>query len=87
MRPDYGCDLLSLAFAPNDETTAGLAIHYVRRAVERFEPRVRVLAVTADLPPEEPERLAIVLEYQPRLGGTPDRVTVEVPLDGPAQEN
>jgi len=33
MRPDYGCELARLVFAPNDDTTAGLAIHYVRRAV------------------------------------------------------
>src|SRR5262245_66442213 len=27
MRPDYGCDLRRLLFEPNDDTTAGLAIH------------------------------------------------------------
>jgi hypothetical protein len=32
MRPDYGCDLQKLVFSPNDATTHGLAIHYVRRA-------------------------------------------------------
>src|SRR6476619_6728034 len=47
MRPDYGCELLTLAFARNDDTTAGLAIHYVRQAVERFEPRVRIIRVDA----------------------------------------
>ena len=35
MRPDYGCDLHRVLFAPNDDTTAGLAIHYVRAAVAR----------------------------------------------------
>ena len=33
MRPTYGSELHRLVFAPNDQTTAGLAIHYVRRAV------------------------------------------------------
>jgi len=47
MRPDYGCSLRHLVFGPNDDTTAGLAIHYVRRAVERWEPRVEVLTVDA----------------------------------------
>ena len=28
MRPNYGCNLHRLVFAPNDQTTAGLAIHY-----------------------------------------------------------
>ena len=27
MRPEFGCDLYRLVFEPNDETTAGLAIH------------------------------------------------------------
>lgn len=30
MRPGYGSRLHRLVFAPNDDTTAGLAIHYVR---------------------------------------------------------
>ena len=47
MRPTYGCHLHRLVFWPNDDTTAGLAIHYVRRAVERFEPRVEVIRVDA----------------------------------------
>jgi len=47
MRPEYGCDLSRLVFAPNDDTTAGLAIHFVRQAVERWEPRVEVLRVDA----------------------------------------
>jgi len=47
MRPEYGCDLRRLVFSPNDETTAGLAIHYVRRAVERWEPRVEIESIDA----------------------------------------
>lgn len=47
MRPEYGCDLSRLVFSPNDDTTAGLAIHFVRQAVERWEPRVEVLSVDA----------------------------------------
>jgi phage baseplate assembly protein W len=87
MRPDYGCDLLSLAFAPNDDTTAGLAIHYVRRAVERFEPRVRILRIDADRSPDRPERLDVILEYQPRIGGSPDTLVVGLPTAGAQEEN
>jgi uncharacterized protein len=47
MRPEYGCELHRLIFAPNDGTTAGLAIHYVRRAVERWEPRVEIIGIDA----------------------------------------
>src|SRR5579862_1340961 len=43
MRPTYGCQLYRLVFSPNDETTAGLAIHYVKQALDLWEPRVEVL--------------------------------------------
>lgn len=64
MRPAYGCELHRLVFAPNDATTAGLAIHYVRRAVERWEPRVEILHLDADPNPSHPGRLDITLEYR-----------------------
>lgn len=86
MRPDYGCELLTLAFAQNDDTTAGLAVHYVRRAIERFEPRVRILAITTSRRPETPYRLDISCSYVPRFGGEPQTLTVGLPLDGPHQE-
>ena len=35
MREGWGCNLFRLAFAPNDDTTAGLAMHHVRKAIER----------------------------------------------------
>jgi phage baseplate assembly protein W len=43
MRPAYGCNLRALAFEPNDDTTAGLAMHYVRQAIARWEPRVEIV--------------------------------------------
>jgi phage baseplate assembly protein W len=64
MRPDYGCRLRRLLFAPNDHTTAGLAIHYVRQAIERWEPRVEILELDAGAEPDDPDRLAIRLRYR-----------------------
>jgi phage baseplate assembly protein W len=61
MRPEYGCDLSRLVFSPIDDTTAGLAIHFVRQAVERWEPRVEVLRVDA-----HPFDASLDLEEEPR---------------------
>ena len=80
MRPEYGCDLPRLVFSPNDDTTAGLAIHFVRQAVERWEPRVEVLRVDANRDPEEATRLAIVLDYRVRATLRGDRLVVGVDL-------
>lgn len=65
MRPEYGCDLQRLVFSPNDDTTAGLAIHYVKRALERWEPRVEVVRLDARRSEDEawPGLLEIHLEY------------------------
>jgi len=80
MRPEYGCDLHRLVFSPNDDMAAGLAIHFVRQAVERWEPRVEVLTVDADRDPYEATRLEIVLDYRVRATLRGDRVAVGVDL-------
>jgi phage baseplate assembly protein W len=82
MRPDYGCDLYQLVFAPNDNTTAGLAIHYVKRALDRFEPRVEVVRIDASANPDDPGQLDITLEYRVRATQQPGRVTVSMSLTG-----
>lgn len=82
MRPDYGCDLGQLVFSPNDDTTAGLAIHYVRRAVERFEPRVAIMKLDAGRALDDAASLEVILDYRPRLGGPTERLVVAVPLEG-----
>jgi phage baseplate assembly protein W len=46
MRPDFGCGIHDLVFAAADETTAGLIEYEVRRALERWEPRIEVTGVT-----------------------------------------
>lgn len=67
MRPDYGCDIHRLIFSPNDDTTAGLAIYYVQRAIDRWEPRIDVLRLDAGRDDEQPERLNILLQYRVRV--------------------
>jgi len=80
MRQDWGCDLQQLVFAPNDDTTAGLAIHHVRQAVTRFEPRVLLLAVDARRVEDEPGQLEIVLEYRLRTTLEHDRLSFVLDL-------
>jgi phage baseplate assembly protein W len=48
MRPAYGANLKSLAFAPNNGATAGLARHYVEEALTRWEPRILLTEVRVD---------------------------------------
>lgn len=82
MRPQYGCDLHRLMFEPNDETTAGIAIYQVRRAIERWEPRVEILDLDAGPDPEDPGRLEIVLEYRVRFLPEAHRLRWSMPMSG-----
>lgn len=40
MRPNFGCNLKSLVFAPNNSATANLARHYVEEGLTKWEPRI-----------------------------------------------
>ena len=82
LRPTYGCELHRLLFWPNDDTTAGLAIHYVRQAVERWEPRVDRLRVDAQRNRDDASRLDVLLEYRVRSTGDEDRLSVQIDLGG-----
>ena len=80
MRPDYGCDLHKLIFSPNDNTTAGLAIHYVRQAIDRWEPRIQVNFLDAEPNPEQAGRLDILLEYRLRRAERTDQLAFSINL-------
>ena len=82
MRPDYGCDLYKLIFAPNDQTTAGLAIHYVKQAIERWEKRAEILFLDAYNDRQNEEKLNIVMEYRLRTTQTIDQFNFSLHLAG-----
>jgi phage baseplate assembly protein W len=80
MRPDYGCDLWRLAFWPNDDTTAGLAIHYVQQAINLWERRIDVVRLDAQRDPEYPERLDVMLEYRVRATQRVSQLTLPMTM-------
>jgi Bacteriophage baseplate protein W len=89
MRPGYGSRLHRLVFAANDETTAGLAIHYVYEAIRRWEPRVEVIDVDAGADPDDAWRLLIHLDYRVKaslaMGTVNFSVDLEPQSDHPAE--
>jgi phage baseplate assembly protein W len=64
MRPEFGCQIHDLMFAPNDATTAGLAAYYVEEALGMWEPRIHVKEVNARPDPENQGRLLIDILYE-----------------------
>lgn len=64
MRPEFGCQIHDLIFAPNDATTAGLAAYYVEEALGMWEPRIRVLDVDATTDPGDASCMLIEIRYE-----------------------
>jgi uncharacterized protein len=82
MRPAYGCELRKLIFSPNDDTSAGLAIHYVRQALERWERRIEIVQLDAARSNEDPARLNVYLEYRVRATQTLQDLSFSLSLAG-----
>jgi phage baseplate assembly protein W len=82
MRPNYGCNLNSLVFAPNDDTTAAIAIHHVRQALLQWEPRIDILDLEAHRDPEQPHVLEIVLKYRVRITHQAEELQISLNLAG-----
>lgn len=82
MRPDYGCDLNQLVFMLNDITTHGLAIRYVRLALERWEPRIDILFLDVDADEYNPAAMDITIEYRVRSTQRTDRLLLSYNLRG-----
>jgi phage baseplate assembly protein W len=82
LRPDFGCDLYKLVFSPNDDTTAGLAIHYVRKALERWEKRITITRLDAGPHPTHPEILEITMSYRINSTMKEDHMTYAFDTNG-----
>jgi phage baseplate assembly protein W len=78
MRPNFGCDIHSLVFAPNNASTWGLAAHYVEEALGMWEPRIEVVQVDPYPDPEDTSRLLINIKY--RIKATNDARNIVYPF-------
>jgi len=63
MRPDFGCDLNSLVFAPNNSRTRTLAQYYVEEALHKWEHRIIVKNVSVRPDADDETRFHIGVEY------------------------
>lgn len=78
MRPEYGCRIHELVFAPGDATTLGLASFYVDEALRTWEPRIDVDGVQAQLDPNDTSRVVVDIRY--RLKGQPEPRSLVFPF-------
>ena len=78
MRPEFGCQIHDLIFAPNDANTWGMAEYYVEEALRFWEPRIDVLVVTARPSDGNTERMDVHIDY--RVKATLDKRTLVYPF-------
>jgi uncharacterized protein len=65
MRPEFGCGIHDLVFAPADATTAGRISYEVRMSLARWEPRVDVNEVQVTISDDDASTLYIDIRYSP----------------------
>ncbi|NLW46370.1 MAG: GPW/gp25 family protein [Firmicutes bacterium] len=70
MRPDFGCGLNELVFAPNDISTATLVTFHVKEALLKWEPRIDLIDVKVVPDEMEYNKLNVEIEYQIKTNNT-----------------
>ncbi len=70
MRPEFGCGIHDLVFAPSDGRTAARAAYEVRTSLERWEPRITVHDVDVTFDEGGSGTMLVSLTYS--LRGTND---------------
>ena len=86
MRPEFGCALHDYVFETIDAYTLGRVDRAIRRALERWEPRIEVLGVGIDTSDADEGRLLIDIGYSIRA--TNDERNLVYPFYViPAEEN
>lgn len=66
MRPEFGCGIWELVMEPNTAQLHGRVQVRVREALTRWEPRIDVLDVRVESPPEQKNVLLIRIDYRIR---------------------
>src|SRR5688572_10223168 len=78
MRPDFGCRIHDLMFAPNNDVTSVRAAYYCEEAIYKYEPRIAEVEVQALPNPVEPNRLDINIAYV--IAGSNDKRNLVYPF-------
>jgi uncharacterized protein len=78
MRPDFGCRIHELIFAPNNATSWGLVRQYVEEALGWWEPRIDVMEVKVGADAGDTSRLIINIKY--RVKATSDERSLIYPF-------
>jgi uncharacterized protein len=78
MRPNFGCGIHDLVFAPNNATTAGLVYTYVEEAIGWWEPRVELIDI--EVTTDDVDRNMLLINITYRIRATNDERNLVYPF-------
>ncbi len=64
LEPDFGCKINDLVFSPDSPQTISLAEYYVKQALERWEPRIKLKMVKGEVDPDHRNTVNISIVYE-----------------------
>ncbi len=70
MRPEFGCDIHEYVFDQADAATLGNIDRAIRRALDRWEPRITIKDITFD-EDEDAGKLLVHITYELRTSSSP----------------
>lgn len=82
MRPEFGCGIHRYAFSTVDTTTLTVIEDEVRDALAKWEPRIEVLAVDAELADPAAGKLSIDVRYRERRTNSEHNLVYPFYLEG-----
>lgn len=82
MRPEFGCDIRQLVFAPNNTATATLIDLHIKEALLKWEPRIELTSVNVSPDSSERNRLNIEIDYRIKTTNTKKNLVYPFYLEG-----
>lgn len=80
--PDFGCGLDRFLFEPNTTSTLRLIQEAIKRALSRWEPRIKLDDIVVESDPVEPRAVNITVFYTLIATGAAERVGFSLTLQG-----
>ena len=78
MRPEFGSEIHTLVFAPNNTSTATALSYYCKDALGRWEPRIDVAGVDVNTDPQNEGLMLVSIRY--RIRATNDERNLVFPF-------
>ncbi|HAL18864.1 MAG TPA: baseplate protein [Spirochaetaceae bacterium] len=63
LEPEFGCKVNDMVFLPDSPQTISLAEYYIKQALERWEPRIKLKQVTGEVDPDHRNTVNISIVY------------------------